>query len=109
MEQYFEMGPPPPKNEAEKIGEALYNALQKQFPITDNWVHAYIANGDPRSVQIRFYPNENTEKFKGTREWEEFPEVTQNIIDSYDIPSDIHFAFEEGADGHIIKISIVNK
>lgn len=94
MEGYYEAGPPPPKNEAEKIGEALYLALKKRYLDYPEISKSYTAKGNPRKVAIIF-EHTNTDTPTNFRDpLDEFRDDVQEIVASYDVPDKIHIEYE---------------
>ncbi|MFN3188662.1 MAG: hypothetical protein ACK42D_03950 [Candidatus Paceibacteria bacterium] len=98
MEGYYESGPLPPKNEAEKVGEALYLALKGLYGDYSEISKSYLANGDPRVVTIEFEYLKKNDGGNQNDLLSEFQEDTERIITSFNIPENVDVEYKSEDD-----------
>lgn len=110
MEGYHESGPLLPKNEAEKVGSALYLALKKRYLDYPQISKTYLAKGEPRIVKIifeyhKYNTNQNSDDLLN-----DFQEDVEEILDSYNIPDNLNveYAVEDNTDkrSEVVTISL---
>jgi hypothetical protein len=105
MDEYMEQGQDRPKTEAQKIGNALYKALQAKYSGYE-LTSGYTVKGVPEVVRIDFKMLPTDPEYKTALD--AFQEDVQELLSDYEFDHNKFLvSFETNDETHIIKISEV--